>query len=88
MEEDDYQPRKKKKKSIWTMQRIAMLVIFLVGFALGVYVTNQFIDPTLDLSFANENAELLSKNQQLDTLNDAYYSCLQIFEIDPATCVK
>jgi len=88
MEEEDYSPKKKKKKGFWTMQKIAFAVIFLIGFAIGAIITNQFIDPTLDSSVSSKNAELLQTNKELDSLNDQYYSCLQTFEIDPIKCVK
>jgi len=87
-DEEEYRPKKKKGKSFWNFQRISLLVVFLVGLAIGVYITNQFIDPTFNASTAEENTQLAEINQRLDSQNDKYYSCLQIFEIDPESCTK
>ena len=89
MEDEDFEPRKKKKgKGFWSFQRISLLVVFLLGLSIGVFVTNQYIDPSLDSSLSEDITQLQTINQELDSANDKYYSCLQTFEIDPATCKK
>lgn len=86
MGEEREERRHGKSKSFWTGARIAFAVVFVVGFALGTVVTNQFIDPTLNASVFVEKTSLEQLNAELDKQADSYYSCLQQSGIDPNTC--
>lgn len=81
-------PRRKKKggaRGFWSLQRIAFVAVFVTGIILGYYIAVQ-----LSSVGAGEQkaAELQKINQELDALNDKYYSCLQSLEIDPQGCTK
>ncbi|AJF60441.1 MAG: hypothetical protein J4224_02490 [Candidatus Diapherotrites archaeon] len=86
MADEDSAPKRSKRKGFWTKQRAIIAIIFLAGFILGVIVTNQVVDPTLNASLFSDFNSLQEKNYSLDAQADLYYSCLQQLNIDPETC--
>ena len=84
----DDEPKKRSRGSFWNHDRAIIAIVFLIGLIVGIAIANQFIDPALGSSLVVEYDYLSEKNAALDGQADSYYSCLQKFDIDPATCEK
>ena len=89
-DEEIRKPRKGKSSFFGSLfqKLLPFLVIFVIGLAVGVYVTNQFIDPALNVGASQEKKLLEERNVVLDQQVDSYYTCLQTFAIDPQTCQR
>lgn len=92
MDEDEEVRRPRKGKSSFAgglFQKILpFLIVLIIGLAIGIYVTNQYIDPMLNVGAAQEKKLLEERNVVLDQQVDSYYTCLQTFAIDPQTCKR
>ncbi len=86
--DDDERPSRREKKSFLSGSQAVYLVIFLLGFAIGAVLTNQYIDPALNSGFVVEKTALEEKNRQLDLQADSCIVCLQNSGIDPQTCQR
>lgn len=90
-DEEIRKPRKGKSSSFVSgifQKLLPFIVIFVIGLAVGVYVTNQFIDPALNVGAVQEKKLLEERNVVLDQQVDSYYTCLSTFAIDPQTCQR
>ena len=90
-EEDSGRRSRKSSKSFFSgflSKAMPFIVIFIIGLAIGVYLTNQFIDPALNTGAAQEKKLLEERNSVLDQQVDSYYACLSTFAIDPQTCQR
>jgi len=84
----DDEPKKRSRGSFWNRDRAIIAIVFVIGLIAGIALANQFIDPALGSGLVVEYKSLTEKNNALDEQTDSYYTCLQKFSIDPATCEK
>ncbi len=69
-----------------TMNRIILLIVFLIGALAGGYITNKFIDQNAISSASADTNSLIQANKLLDTRNDKLAKCLMGNGIQPDTC--
>ncbi|HLC92777.1 MAG TPA: hypothetical protein VJH23_03645 [archaeon] len=70
----------------WDAGKIMLVVVFVVGFIAGAFVTNKFIDNNALTTTQADSNSLLEQNRFLDERNDSLYSCLTNYGIDPNSC--
>lgn len=78
--------KKHKSKSFWTLTKIAIVAFFIIGFVLGVFTTNQIIDPALGLAQQSDYNALLTENRLCDSQLDSCTLCLQENDLDLGDC--
>jgi len=72
----------------WNASRILLVVVFIIGLAVGAFVTNKFIDNTAIKSTQSDSNSLLEENRRLDERNDTLFRCLKQYGVEPETCPK
>lgn len=86
VEDEEERPKKKKGKRFFTFKKVSLIVVFLLGLSLGMYLMHIYVEPALYQDIIKENYDLNLMNQQLDKSNDLFYNCLLNNEIDPGSC--
>ncbi len=82
-DDDDYEAPKKRGKKFWSMGKIFVIFIFILGLLIGGIITSQFIDPVLNSGITQDYNALLETNEVLDSQADSYYQCLIENGINP-----
>lgn len=92
--DDDEEPRRRKKKGkgffkFLTMQRIAIIVLFLAGLIIGGAITHMYIEPILMEGTLTQLKDCNTSLNALDEQFNIYKSCTDKLGItNPVACVQ
>jgi len=70
----------------WNAGRILLVIVFAIGFVLGAFVTNKYIDQSAITVQQADSNSLIAENQRLDQRGDVLHSCLVRYGISPDSC--
>ena len=74
-------------EQFWTPDRVLPAIVFVLGLLIGGFATNQYIDPFLSGTQAQDQNSLLEMNARLDARNDQLYYCLVDNNVPQSACI-
>ncbi len=70
----------------FSLSKLFLLFVFIVGLIAGFYLTHYFIEPRLDRGLRGELAECIIKEKLQGEQLDSYLECMQEKGVDPREC--